>query len=391
MNQIELNQQSRDLLERVRHKSKVLSLYDMPSDLAEAAVWEIGRTPLERMRLPLVEQNAYRWYLRELSKLLRTRTGWDLALELEICLRKWVGYRLDPELLQSLLYKCYDHIAEMTPDQIKIKVEVEVEAKPGAGMARRIPKYPPHRRSGKIVREVVAAVVPAEDRERYMPFARELCATLGHSRKLGAVPGRGHVHGATRGTRRGCVPGDCSSWRRTVHTFPFSVRARSAEAGGNPLPVPARALERSGIWGKEGYLPYYQHQSRPGRAFHLPDCGLSRALGGSSRAGRPARTSSSRVAARRSHSSTLRPSRIRFASTSCRTLCSQSIQSRPSVFIHHHLFGCSDAHQRVAFAQVDGVQPSRGPFVGKMFEVQRHNNLGSTDGSVGRVTRLESL
>ncbi len=53
MNQIELNQQSRDLLERVRHKSKVLSLYDMPADLAEAAVWEIGRTLLGRMQLPL--------------------------------------------------------------------------------------------------------------------------------------------------------------------------------------------------------------------------------------------------------------------------------------------------------------------------------------------------
>jgi hypothetical protein len=45
-------------------------------------------------------------------------------------------------------------------------------------MARRIPKYPPHRRSAQLVREVVGAVVPVEDRERYMPFARELCASL---------------------------------------------------------------------------------------------------------------------------------------------------------------------------------------------------------------------
>lgn len=36
----------------------------------------------------------------------------------------------------------------------------------------------PHRHSGEFVREVVSAVVPAEDRERYMPFARELCASL---------------------------------------------------------------------------------------------------------------------------------------------------------------------------------------------------------------------
>ena len=126
MNQTELNQQSRDLLDRIRHRSKVLSLYDMPSDLAEAAVWEIGRVMLEHQNLPLVEQNAYRWYLRELSKLLRTKTGWDLALELEICLRKWAGYKLDPELLQALLCECYDHIAVMTPDQLEIKVEAKV-------------------------------------------------------------------------------------------------------------------------------------------------------------------------------------------------------------------------------------------------------------------------
>ena len=133
MNQTELNQQTRDLLDRIRHRSKVLSLYDMPSDLAEAAVWEIGKTILKHQGLLLVEHNAYRWYLRELSKLLRTKTGWDLALELEICLRKWVGYKLDPELLQALLCECHDHIAVMTPDQIEIKVEAEVEVKAGGG------------------------------------------------------------------------------------------------------------------------------------------------------------------------------------------------------------------------------------------------------------------
>lgn len=72
-------------------------------------------------------------------------------------------------------------------------------------MATRRPKEPEHRHSGKFVREVVAAVVPAGDRERYMPFARELYATLRLGRKQGTVEG-GHVPGATRGTRRGCVP-----------------------------------------------------------------------------------------------------------------------------------------------------------------------------------------
>jgi len=123
MNQTELNQRSRDLLDRIRHRSKVLSLFDMPSDLAEAAVWEIGRIVLGPMQLSFANLNGYRWYLREVSKLLRTKTGWDLALELEICLRKWAAYNLDPELLQALFCECYDHIAVMTPDQIEIGQE----------------------------------------------------------------------------------------------------------------------------------------------------------------------------------------------------------------------------------------------------------------------------
>jgi hypothetical protein len=71
MNRIELDEETRDLLDRVRHKRKCLTLYDMPEDLAEAAVFEIGKILLDPLKLPTVQYNTYRWYLRELSKLLR--------------------------------------------------------------------------------------------------------------------------------------------------------------------------------------------------------------------------------------------------------------------------------------------------------------------------------
>jgi hypothetical protein len=119
MNKLELNQRTRELLDRVRHQPKFLSVFDMPADLAEAAVWEIGKMALENTPVPLVQQSGYRWYLRELAKLLRTRTEWDLALEMEICMRKWVGYSLDPELLQMLLCECYDRIGAMTPEEVE--------------------------------------------------------------------------------------------------------------------------------------------------------------------------------------------------------------------------------------------------------------------------------
>ena len=123
MNTIELEPRTQKALDWVRHRSKVLSLYEMPADLAELAVWEIGKLLLENQGLMMVQYNQYRWFLRELAKLLRNRTGWDLALELEISLRKWAAYKLDPELLQALLCECYDHIAVMTPDQVEIRAD----------------------------------------------------------------------------------------------------------------------------------------------------------------------------------------------------------------------------------------------------------------------------
>jgi len=45
-------------------------------------------------------------------------------------------------------------------------------------VARRMPKQPGHRHSGELLREVVSAVVPEDECEQYLPFARELYATF---------------------------------------------------------------------------------------------------------------------------------------------------------------------------------------------------------------------
>ena len=139
MSQFELDERTRAVLERVRHSRTTLSVFDMPADLAEAAVWEIGKILLEDRHLPLVQYNTCRWYLREVSKLLRTKTGWGLALELEICLRKWAAYQLEPELLQPLLCECCDRIGAMTSEGVEEKVEAKVEVKHGVARQGEIP------------------------------------------------------------------------------------------------------------------------------------------------------------------------------------------------------------------------------------------------------------
>ena len=45
-------------------------------------------------------------------------------------------------------------------------------------MASRMPKQPGHRHSGEMLREIVSAVVPEQECEQYLPFARELYATF---------------------------------------------------------------------------------------------------------------------------------------------------------------------------------------------------------------------
>lgn len=124
MNQIELEPETRAVLDRIRHSSKVLSIFEMPADLAEAAVWEIGRALVDNQHLPMIQQHSYRWFLREVAKLLRTKTGWDLALELEIALRKWVGYKVDSLLTQALLRECCERIAAMTPEEVEERQEL---------------------------------------------------------------------------------------------------------------------------------------------------------------------------------------------------------------------------------------------------------------------------
>jgi hypothetical protein len=59
MNQFELSPETRDVLDRIRHSSKFLSVFEMPSDLAEAAVQGI-RTDVSNVAAPIGPQDGSR-------------------------------------------------------------------------------------------------------------------------------------------------------------------------------------------------------------------------------------------------------------------------------------------------------------------------------------------
>ncbi len=125
MSELVLERATKQALDKIRHSKGFLAVYDLPSDLAEQAVWEAGRKTLDELGLPVVVYNQCRWLLREMARLFRTQAGWDLAFELEVFLRKWVGSRMDGALVQRLICDCWTRMKNLKA--------ADVETEPAAG------------------------------------------------------------------------------------------------------------------------------------------------------------------------------------------------------------------------------------------------------------------
>jgi hypothetical protein len=70
---------------------------------------------IEGAGLPVLQVIHYRWFLRELARLWRTRKGRDLAFHLELCIRKWVGLGLEPRTLQFLVCEAHERLKASQP------------------------------------------------------------------------------------------------------------------------------------------------------------------------------------------------------------------------------------------------------------------------------------
>ncbi len=58
---------------------------------------------LEGAGMSALQRMHYGWFLRELARLWRTKTGRDLAFHLELCMRKWLGFGLEKNTVQFLV------------------------------------------------------------------------------------------------------------------------------------------------------------------------------------------------------------------------------------------------------------------------------------------------
>jgi hypothetical protein len=86
------------------------ALYGTGPDESEELFTKHIVSLIEGAGLPVLQTMHYRWFLRELARLWRTRQGRDLAFHLELCIRKWVGLGLETRTLQFLVCEAHERL-----------------------------------------------------------------------------------------------------------------------------------------------------------------------------------------------------------------------------------------------------------------------------------------
>jgi len=104
---LNLNPETQELLAAIRAATEPVAVYGRPADEVEQKVRQIGLPLLEDANLARVTIMQYSWFLREVGRLFRTRTGNDLAWHIETVMRKWLDYGLVPNIMQYLVGEVY--------------------------------------------------------------------------------------------------------------------------------------------------------------------------------------------------------------------------------------------------------------------------------------------
>lgn len=106
----DLKPEVRSLLDSLCTANLPPLLGGVPPDMAEKVVRAVGMPALCRAGLPLVRLCQYEWVLREMSRILRTESGPELAVSLELLIRKWGTHGMDGNVLQNLVLTVWDQL-----------------------------------------------------------------------------------------------------------------------------------------------------------------------------------------------------------------------------------------------------------------------------------------
>ncbi len=106
---VELNRETSRMLDEIRSGADNALYGASPAD-AEKRIQSCILPLIEGAGLLNLQVIHYRWYLREMARLWRSRKGSDLAFHVELCIRKWVSLGLEPRTLQFLACETYQRL-----------------------------------------------------------------------------------------------------------------------------------------------------------------------------------------------------------------------------------------------------------------------------------------
>jgi hypothetical protein len=109
-----LNRETTQALDEIRSGADNPLLGSGASD-AEEKICRSVLPLIEGAGLPNHYVIHYRWFLREVARLWRTRQGRDLAFHLELCIRKWINLGLEPRTLQFLVSEAHQRLKASQP------------------------------------------------------------------------------------------------------------------------------------------------------------------------------------------------------------------------------------------------------------------------------------
>lgn len=107
---LSLNEDGTQALEQMRAATEPNSLSKADPKVAEGMVENITIPMLSAAGLPMSVVTQYRWFLREVVRLMRTRTGQELAFYCELTMRKWLRYGLEPNTMQVLVSEVWKRV-----------------------------------------------------------------------------------------------------------------------------------------------------------------------------------------------------------------------------------------------------------------------------------------
>lgn len=106
---LKMNPDTNRVLEEIRNGAEN-ALYGAAPAASDELFHKHVESLIEGAGLPNLQVIHYRWFLRDVARLWRTRQGRDLAFHLELCLRKWVNLGLEPRTLQFLICEAHSRL-----------------------------------------------------------------------------------------------------------------------------------------------------------------------------------------------------------------------------------------------------------------------------------------